>query len=161
MTLTTSPSSLIANYASVHIRVDHKRVLPSGTKMLDMLDHLGLPSRSQECFWVIAYDSMMSVRTVAEVSKGSYSKVPVHLPSLFTSVIAAGCDRFQIAHNHPAGGASPTPNDIETTHAVMAGANALGLHFEDHWIVSPSGASYSFRGHGLLIPAPYTGELNG
>jgi DNA repair protein RadC len=159
--MTSPSSSLIANYASVHIKIDRTETMPdTETGMFDLLGRLGLPSRSQECFWAIAYDSVLGIRTVVEIGKGSYAKVPVHLPSLYTAVLSSGCDRFQIAHNHPAGSVKPTQNDIATTHAVMNGANALGLHFEDHWIVGPSGNSYSFRANGLLIPAPYTGELN-
>jgi hypothetical protein len=37
----------------------------------------------------------------------------------------------------------------------MDQANALGLYFENHFIVTPSGQYTDFAAQGLMIPAPY------
>jgi len=125
-----------------------------------LLRKLGLSTLTQEAFWVIAYDAAMNIRTIIETNRGTYATVGVHLPSVFSAVLAAGADRFQVAHNHPTGDIRPTAKDISTTQAIMLGANQLGLYFEDHHIVGPGGQHYSFAKNKLLISAPYTGELS-
>ncbi len=134
--------------------------MPHTTGMARVLREWGLATLTQEAFWVIAYDAAMNIRTIVEVNRGSFATVGVHLPSVYAAVLAVGCDRFQVAHNHPTGDVSPTQKDISVTQAIMAGANNLGLYFEDHHIVGPSGQHYSFAANKLLVPAPYTGELS-
>ena len=147
-------------YATVHLTIEKSEEMPPQAGMYGLLKKWGLATQTQESFWVIAYDAMMNLRTVVEVTKGTYATVGVHMPSLFAAVLLAGTDRFQVAHNHPPGDVRPTVKDIQTTQAIMAGANQLGLYFEDHHIVGPSGQHYSFAENKLLVPAPYTGELS-
>lgn len=148
-------------YATVQLNIERSEQMPrSEPSIYQLLDRFGLTKRTQEAFWVIAYDAAMNIRTVVEIGKGSYAKVPIHMPSIYTAVLTAGADRFQVAHNHPTGDVTPTINDIQTTQAVMTGANALGLYFEDHHIVGPTGQHFSFATHKMLLSAPYTGELN-
>ena len=148
------------NYATTQLVIEKSEPMPPTAAVVGLLRKWGLASRTQECFWVIAYDSAMNIRTVSEINKGSYATVGVHLPSLFALVLAAGADRFQVAHNHPDGNANPTAKDIQVTQTIMDGANVLGLFFEDHHIVGPTGNHYSFAAHKRLLPAPYTGEMS-
>jgi len=147
-------------YATVEVSVQKEEPMPPHEKVPHLLMRWGLGKQTQECFWVIAYDAMMNIRTVVEVARGAYSRVRVHYPAVYAAVLQIGCERFQVAHNHPTGDPTPTRKDIELTQQIMVGANACGLYFEDHVIVSPTGKHYSFADHGLLIPAPYTGELS-
>jgi DNA repair protein RadC len=134
--------------------------MPHATTMAGALRKWGLSTQTQEAFWVIAYDAAMNIRTIVEIGRGTYATVGVHLPSVFSAVLAIGCDRFQVAHNHPTGDITPTMKDIQTTQAIMQGANHLGLYFEDHHIVGPGGQHFSFAANKMLVPAPYTGELS-
>lgn len=135
----------------VRTRVDAKPLgdVPSA------LRSLGLDTQSQECFWVLTYDAAMNLRTVVEVARGAYSRVRVEYPTIYSAVLAAGADRFMVAHNHPTGTLKPTVNDINLTVGIMQGANAVGLYFEDHWIITPGGGAFSFAANGLLNPATY------
>lgn len=107
---------------------------------------------------MIAYDAEMRVRTIIEVARGTYTNLLVHFPVLFGAVIASGCDRFAIAHNHPSDNPDPTLNDRKLTVAVMEQANSLGLYFENHYIVTPSGRYTNFTDRGYMIPAAYGHE---
>jgi hypothetical protein len=150
----------VVRLATVHLEIEKSEPMPPNAAMVGLLRKWGLASRTQEAFWVIAYDSAMNIRTVVEVTQGSYATVGVHLPGVFTAVLLAGADRFQVAHNHPDGNAQPTSKDIQVTQVIMDGANVLGLFFEDHHIVGPTGQYYSFAANKRLLAAPYTGELS-
>lgn len=145
----------IARYATVELHVTEES---KELKIPKLLHDLGLSTQTQECFWVLAYDAALNVRSVVEVARGTYSRVKVHLPAIFTAVLAAGTDRFMVAHNHPTRETKPTQKDIDLTVAIMRGANSLGLFFEDHIIVTPSKGFYSFQQAGLLFPADYAAD---
>lgn len=144
-------------YATVSLNILKQEAIPSSDAVPAMLARWGLTSQTQECFWVIAYDPLMNIRTAVEIARGGYAKVDVHFPAIYTAVLAVGADRFMVAHNHPNEKVTPTKRDVELTIGIMEGANALGLYLEDHWIVSPSGKSFSFVANGLMIPAKYEG----
>jgi len=147
-------------WASVHLRVGKTESLPSRRGMTALFREWGLNTPTQESFWVLSYDASMNVRTLVEVCKGTYATVGVHMPSLFSAVLLSGADRFVCVHNHPTDDTTPTKEDIATTKAIMAGANPLGLYFEDHFIIGPTAKAFSFAANKLLIPTPYTGRLN-
>jgi DNA repair protein RadC len=54
-----------------------------------------------------------------------------------------------IAHNHPSGDPTPSPEDIETTRDLAEIAARLGIRLHDHLIFAGSECS-SFRALGLL-----------
>ena len=145
----------VARYATVELNVTGET---KELRLPKLLIDLGLSTQTQECFWVLAYDAALNVRSVTEVARGSYSRVKVHLPAVYTAVLTAGTDRFMVAHNHPTGEVKPTQKDIDLTVAIMAGANAVGLFFEDHLIVTPKAGFFSFQQAGLLFPADYAAE---
>lgn len=146
--------------AQLEMRITSEEVhLPEdGTKLGPLMKRWGLSAAPQECMWVVAYDSLLAVRTVLEVARGAHITVDLHLPTMLSAVLTAGCERFMLVHNHPNGMASPTVADFQLTLDVMAAANACGLYFEDHLIVTPSGKTYSFVDSGFLKPADYVKE---
>lgn len=145
----------VARYATVELNV---KAESRELRLPRLLFDLGLHTQTQECFWVMAYDAALNVRSVTEVARGTYSRVKIHLPSIYTAVLTAGADRFMVAHNHPTGETKPTQKDIDLTVAIMAGANALGLFFEDHLIVTPRKGFLSFQQEKLLFPADYAAD---
>lgn len=146
------------DFSEVHLKILRKQKLPSQPWVIaKLLEEWGLSTMTQECVWVIATDANGNIRTVIEVSRGGHAQVDVHIPSVMTAVLSAGATVFTLAHNHPTGNALPSVEDQNLTHKVMEAANACGLVFEEHIIVEPSGGSFSFVEHKLLIPAPRGG----
>jgi DNA repair protein RadC len=153
-------ASVQDRFATVHLNIERTETLPNPRGMTHLFREWKLGTATQESFWVLAYDAAMNVRTLVEICRGTYATVGVHLPSLFSAVLLSGSDRFVVVHNHPTNDTTPTKADIDTTKAVMAGANPLGLYFEDHFIIGPTAKAFSFAASKLLVPAPYTGRLN-
>lgn len=140
-------------YCSVRLEVERER--PSISEMPSALfDIGGLHDATQETLWVIPYDSIMRVRSVVEVARGGYHSMEIPIPTVLTAVVAAGTDRFAIAHNHSTGDVDPTEPDMDLTRKIMEAANACGLYFEDHLILGPNREVFSMAESGILIPAP-------
>lgn len=115
----------------------------------------GMHKEPQECIWVVAIDPELHVRTVVEVARGSHVKARVHIPTLIAAVVTAGCERFVLVHNHPSNIAAPSPGDHSMTRAIMEAANASGLYFEDHIILTPKREWHSMTLSGEMRPVDY------
>lgn len=120
------------------------------TTIVAYMNETGKSRQPQECMWVVPIDGQEQVRAVVEVARGNYHEVDIALPSIYTAVLAAGCDRFIILHNHPTNDPQPTNPDLDLTRKVMTGANAVGLYFDDHIVLTPGGAHYSMAAMGLI-----------
>lgn len=116
----------------------------------------GLHKEPQECVWVVAIGAELDVRTVVEIARGSQVKAKVHYPTLIAAVVTAGCERFILVHNHPSNHAGASASDMDLTRGVMDAANAAGLYFEDHIILTPGGSWHSMALSGQLKPQDYT-----
>lgn len=137
-------------YATVQLKIE--RTQPLASVLPELLHEWGMTAQTQEVLWVVAYDSLMNVRTVVEVARGSYNEMDVPIPAVLTVPLIAACDRFCIVHNHPSGGVEPTVLDVDLTRKILTAANLCGLYFEDHYIVSPDGSYYSFFESGMIPP---------
>jgi DNA repair protein RadC len=108
----------------------------------------------QEVFWALGYGPALNIATLFEVNRGMYAYVDLHIPSMMSGLLLAGCERFWLAHNHSNNNPNPTEGDIKLTRAVMAAANVLNLHFEDHVILTPTGGFYSMEHEGIMVRDP-------
>jgi DNA repair protein RadC len=120
-----------------------------------MMMRWGLHKEPQECIWVVAVGPELDVRTVVEVARGSHVRAKIHLPTLLAAVLSTGSERFLLVHNHPSNVPTPSSGDITLTKTVMEAANAAGLFFEDHLILTPGGGWHSMTLSGEMIPANY------
>lgn len=151
-----SPSSTFqgVQYTHLELRVDKVEHFEYEQDAVKIFQDTGMHRASQESFWVLAFGALLNIGTVFEVNKGMMAYVELHLPSLIGGVLASGCERFWLAHNHPSMSLAPSPDDRIVTKEVMDAANAVKLHFEDHLILTPDGKYMSFAHEGLLIPDP-------
>jgi DNA repair protein RadC len=143
--------------AQLDLRIlrDDERMPESFSDVNALFARWGLNASPQECLWVVAYDAMLHVRTVVEVGRGGHTTVDLHLPTMLSAILSAGCERFMLVHNHPSNVTTPTIADFQLTRDVMDAANACGLYFEDHIIVTPGGKTYSFVESGFMTPVEY------
>lgn len=135
-------------YATIQLHIDKE--LTYAWDLERVIEELGLGVRVQESLWVMAYDSVAQVRTIVEVARGGYHEMQITLPAIMAVPLLAGTDRFSIMHNHPSDDVSPTALDVELTQKVRNAANVVGLFFEDHIIIGPSGETYSFVENRLI-----------
>lgn|SRR5678815_1218350 len=129
---------------------------PETDDLPELFKAWGLTDSTQENLWVISFDNMQGLKTIAEVHRGGWHDVLVFPANILAAVLTAHTDRFYIAHNHPSGPVHPTEQDVELTKNVMASANEVGLSFEDHIITGPGGW-YSFHDEGILTRATSLG----
>ena len=68
---------------------------------------------------------------------------------MFTAAILANAPAVVLAHKHPSGNPTPSPEDHQVTRRLSRAGELLGIHVPDHVIVGQPGY-VSFRERGLL-----------
>ena len=84
------------------------------------------------------------------VSIGTLSASLVHPREVFSPAIAHAAAALIVAHNHPSGDCSPSPEDKDVTRRLQESGALLGIPLLDHLIVAAGGDFYSFRESGFL-----------
>jgi len=103
----------------------------------------------QEIVLCLHLDRRHRLRGYQEVARGGVAAAQVDLQILFGSVLLTAAPAFAIAHNHPSGEATPSPDDLALTRRVARAADLLGIEFVDHLVVTSSDFS-SLRENGGL-----------
>ena len=108
-----------------------------------------LGSRSAEVFLALAMNTKNHVVAILPVSSGSLNASIVHPRELFQRAILANCASLILAHNHPSGDPTPSPEDISLTRKLVEAGQLLDIPILDH-IVLGYAKYVSFKERGLL-----------
>lgn len=90
----------------------------------------------KEHFVVFYLDTKNKLIERQIVSIGTLNASLVHPRELFEPAISLHAVSVIIAHNHPSGDTSPSPEDIEVTKRLVDAGKILGIEVVDHLIVS-------------------------
>lgn len=103
----------------------------------------------REVLWRIDINARNAVMHYEVVSIGTATASLVHPREVFRAAIAAGACGIVLAHFHPSGDPTPSPEDRTTTARIRQAGQILGITLLDHVILS-DGRFFSFREQGLL-----------
>lgn len=81
---------------------------------------------------------------------GAQNHLSVPAEEVLKVALVANASQIVLAHNHPFGAPTPSPQDILTTRHIVKVAAYLGLNVLDHLIVTPAGGFCSFAELGLM-----------
>jgi DNA repair protein RadC len=71
-----------------------------------------------------------------EVYRGSLNTSPVRVGEVFRPALQANAASVIIAHNHPSGDVSPSPEDIAVTRAFVEAGRLLDIEVLDHLVIA-------------------------
>lgn len=95
------------------------------------------------------------------VSRGTRSSTSISIPDVFVpACLTPGTTALIVAHNHPSGDPSPSPDDARLTIRLCAAADVLDLSLLDHLIVGDGDRYFSFReagAFGAITPTSWAG----
>ena len=104
-------------------------------------------NKQQEHFIVITLNGASAIIKTRVITKGLLNRALVHPREVFRPAIADNAMAIIIAHNHPSGNSSPSPEDKNITERLKQAGDVLGIQVLDHIIISKSG-HYSFVAEG-------------
>jgi DNA repair protein RadC len=107
---------------------------------LELVDAVApmLRGRTRERLVVVVCDTANRVLHREVVSEGSAERSLVPVREVIVSVLRRDGQGFALAHNHPNGDPTPSLADIEATTRIEEAAEAVGLQFLDHVVLTDS-----------------------
>jgi DNA repair protein RadC len=103
----------------------------------------------QENFYVLMIDNQGSPVGHVLVSRGTQTQTIVNPVDAIRPLILSGTTRFIVAHNHPSGNPTPSPEDAALTKRLNNAARDIGVTLLDHIVIGKNGYA-SMRDMGML-----------
>lgn len=84
---------------------------------------------------VLLLDTKHQVRGIHTVSVGSLDASIIHPREVLKPAILANSSAIIVAHNHPSGDPTPSPEDITVTKRLAEACRIIGIDLLDHIVV--------------------------
>jgi DNA repair protein RadC len=99
-----------------------------------LLPEMGL--LEQEELWVVLLNTRNQVLGVHAVYRGSVNTSQVRVAELFREAVRQNCPALVLAHNHPSGDPTPSPDDVAMTKQVLEAGRVLNIEVLDHLVIA-------------------------
>jgi DNA repair protein RadC len=113
---------------------DEKPVIHSPQDAAELVQH-ELSALEQEELRVILLDTRNRVQGIETVYRGSLNSSQVRVGELFKAAIRKNAAAVIIAHNHPSGDPTPSPDDVAVTRAFTQAGKLLDVEVLDHLVI--------------------------
>ena len=102
----------------------------------------------QEELRVILLDIRNHVDRILTIYKGTLNSSHVRVGELFKQAVRSNAAAIIVAHNHPSGDPTPSPDDIALTKAIVQAGKLLDVDVLDHLVIG-KGQFVSLKEKGL------------
>lgn len=130
-----------------------RRLVQEGAVIRNSRDLLPLISyiaeRKQEYFVCVSLNGANEIIGNRVITVGLLNKSQVHPREVFVGAIADRAASVIVAHNHPSGVLTPSPDDILATRQLVDAGRIIGISVLDHLIITRKGY-LSFKEKGYL-----------
>ena len=89
-----------------------------------------------EELWVMNLDTRNRVMHLVKLYQGSVNSSQVRVAEVFRAAITDNAPAILLAHNHPSGDPSPSPDDVSVTRAILQAGKLLDIDLLDHLVVT-------------------------
>jgi DNA repair protein RadC len=101
----------------------------------------------QEHFRVLVLNTRNQVLAAPTVFVGSVNATAIRTAEVFREAVRRNAPSVIVAHNHPSGDPTPSPQDEQVTRALVSAGRALDIAVLDHVVIARDGhASLRERG---------------
>jgi DNA repair protein RadC len=105
----------------------------------------------QEQLRVVLLDTKNRVQAISTVYIGSVNSAQIRIGEIFRDGVRRNSTAIIVAHNHPSGDPSPSPEDILVTRQIVEAGKLLDIDTLDHLVIG-NGRYVSMRERGLGFP---------
>jgi len=102
----------------------------------------------QEHLRVLLLDTRNQLIRITEIYQGSLNTSLIRVGEIFRDAVRENAAAVIVAHNHPSGDPSPSPEDVAVTRAMIDAGRLLDIEVLDH-IVIGTGRFVSLKSKGL------------
>jgi len=98
---------------------------------------------------VLLLDRRNRVLDIVEIYQGSVNSSQVRVGEIFRAAIQRLASAIVVAHNHPSGDPTPSPDDVAVTRAIVQGGKLLDIETLDHLVIGQGSKWVSLKERGL------------
>ncbi len=103
----------------------------------------------QEHLRVLLLNTRNRLLDICEIYRGSVNSAQVRVAEVFRDAVRRNATAIIVAHNHPSGDPTPSPDDIALTRSLIQAGKLLGIDVLDHLIIGRS-RFVSLKREGLI-----------
>jgi len=107
-----------------------------------------MSSLEQEHLCVLLLDTRNHILDIVEVYKGSVNSSQVRVGEVFKAAVRRNAPALIVAHNHPSGDPTPSPDDVAVTRAIVQAGKLIDVEVLDHLVIG-EGRFVSLKERGL------------
>lgn len=96
---------------------------------------LEMGSLEQENLRTILLDTKNRVLTSPTVYIGNVNSSIIRVAEIFRDAVRENATALIVAHNHPSGDPTPSPEDVQVTRSIVEAGHLLGVEVLDHLII--------------------------
>jgi DNA repair protein RadC len=89
----------------------------------------------QEHFCVLFLDARYRITGRQILYKGNLTLTQIRVGEVFREAIRRNCAIILVAHNHPSGDPTPSPEDVAVTRQLVEAGRLLGIEVVDHLVI--------------------------
>jgi len=89
----------------------------------------------QEHLRVMVLDTKHHVLASPTVYVGNVNTSVIRVSELFREAVKLNCAAIIVAHNHPSGDPTPSPDDVRVTEQIVQGGKVLDIEVLDHLVI--------------------------
>lgn len=108
----------------------------------------GMENETRECVVAALLDARSRLIRTEQISVGTLTESLLEPRNLFLPAIRHQAASIILAHNHPSGDPSPSPDDIRITKSLIEAGKLMEIPVQDHLIIG-HGRFVSLRQRGL------------
>jgi DNA repair protein RadC len=83
----------------------------------------------------ILLDTRNHILKISEIYKGSLNTSVIRVGEVFRDAVRLNAAALIVAHNHPSGDPTPSPEDVAVTRAIIEAGELLGIEVLDHLVI--------------------------
>jgi DNA repair protein RadC len=114
-------------------RPEERVQVRSPSDVANLLMEMGL--LEQEHLRVVLLNTRNQVLAVREVYKGAADRATIRVAEVFREAVRANSTAVVVAHNHPSGDPSPSPEDVRVTEEIVQAGKLLDIEVLDHLVI--------------------------
>jgi DNA repair protein RadC len=109
---------------------------------------MGLALCEQEELWVASLDTKNRVIGLSKVYRGNVNSSIIRAAEVLRDAVRLTATAVVVAHNHPSGDPTPSPEDVTVSRTLGEAACVLGIELLDSLVICP-GRWVSLKERGL------------
>ncbi|MBI5035080.1 MAG: DNA repair protein RadC [Chloroflexi bacterium] len=126
---------------------EDKPVVKSPADAANLLSDMSV--MEQEVMRALLLDTKNHVLAISTVYTGSVNTTVIRVAELFKAAIRQNCSAIIVAHNHPSGDPTPSPEDVAVTSELVKAGKILDIDVLDHLVIGAGQKFVSLKERGL------------